>query len=97
MSDWMILRQLDPDLPSRAAASGLGRDRTRARSSRRSTTHSGRWGSCRFREIVNEIAPDLGDLATHHTSTNMVPIELPPQTPARRRRGSDALEAVPQP
>jgi phenylacetic acid degradation operon negative regulatory protein len=78
MSDWMILRQLDPDLPAELLPQGW--PRPHARSVFTQIYDSlGPLGEQRFCEIVSEIAPDLGRLATHHTSTNMVPIPLSPR------------------
>jgi phenylacetic acid degradation operon negative regulatory protein len=73
MSDWMVLRQLDPDLPSELLPETWPRPQAR-RLFVQIYDSLGPLGEQRFREIVSEIDPELGRLATHHTSTNMVPI-----------------------
>jgi phenylacetic acid degradation operon negative regulatory protein len=72
MSDWNALRHLDPNLPGELLPADW--PRPRARTVYVAIYDSlGPLGELRFREIVGEIAPDLAELATHHTSARMVP------------------------
>jgi phenylacetic acid degradation operon negative regulatory protein len=72
MSEWNGLRHLDPDLPTELLSPGWPRPRARAVYVAIYDS-LGPLGEQRFREIVGEIAPQLAQLATHHTSTRMVP------------------------
>jgi len=73
MSDWMVLRQLDPDLPFELLPESWPRPHARCLFVQIYDS-LGPLGEQRFRQIVSEIDPDLAQLATHHTSTNMVPV-----------------------
>lgn len=72
MSDWNALRHLDPDLPRELLPEDW--PRPRARGVYVEIYDSlGPLAELRFKQIVSEIAPELAELTTHHTSTRMVP------------------------
>jgi len=72
MSTWNALRHLDPDLPGELLPPDWPRPRARAVYVAIYDS-LGPLGEQRFREIVGEIEPELAELATHHTSTRIVP------------------------
>jgi phenylacetic acid degradation operon negative regulatory protein len=72
MSDWNALRHLDPELPGELLPPDWPRPRAR-RVYVAIYDSLGPLGEERFREIVSEIAPELAELATHHTSARPIP------------------------